>query len=244
MNRLFFIVTAAAMASPAVAQEQIPPTRKSAPAPAPQTQQERAGYAIGLDIGRMFRKQSIEVDLTFLTRGIRDGLTGVKPQMSDEEMQTTLNTMQKEAQTRAVVRAKAEGAKNQDEGQKFLAQNAKQEGVKTTKSGLQYKVLKEGRGPSPKANDIVRTHYHGTFLNGDVFDSSVQRGEPAEFAVNRVIPGWTEALQQMKVGSKWQLFVPPDLAYGESGFQDIPPNKTLVFEVELLDIVKPAAGSK
>ncbi len=213
MTRLFsaaLVITA--MGAMASAQEPIPPARKSAPAPAPQTQQERAGYAIGLDIGRMFQKQSIEVDLTFLARGIRDGLAGGKPLMSDDEMRATLNTMQKEAQTRAVARAKAVGAKNQGEGQKFLAQNAKQAGVKTTRSGLQYKILKEGKGPSPKATDTVRTHYHGTYLNGDVFDSSVERGEPAEFAVNRVIPGWTEALQQMKVGCKWQVFVPPDLA--------------------------------
>jgi FKBP-type peptidyl-prolyl cis-trans isomerase FklB len=244
MKLLLSAVIVIAVVSSAAAQEQIPPARKSGSAPAPQTQQERIGYAIGLDIGRMFQKQAIEVDLTFLTRGIRDGLTGAKPAMSDEEMQTALQTMQKEAQMRAAARAKAEGTKNQTEGQNFLAQNAKKEGVKTTKSGLQYKVLKEGKGPSPKASDVVRTHYHGTFLNGDVFDSSVQRGEPAEFAVNRVIPGWTEALQQMKVGSKWQLFVPAELAYGESGFGDIPPNKTLVFEVELLGIIKPQPGSK
>ena len=237
-------IVAAAVGSLAIAQEQIPPARKSAPAPTPQNQQERAGYALGLNIGRTLKAQSIDVDLTFLTRGIRDALTGAKPLLTDQEMQETMKTAQKQAQARAQAQAKVEGAKNKLEGDKFLAANAKKQGVQTTKSGLQYKVLKEGKGPSPKPTDVVRTHYHGTLINGEVFDSSVQRGEPAEFPVNGVIPGWTEALQQMKVGSKWQLFVPPNLAYGEDGFQDIPPNKTLVFEVELLDILKSPARSK
>jgi FKBP-type peptidyl-prolyl cis-trans isomerase FklB len=245
MNRILGALSMAMIFSAsAFAQEQIPPARKSAPAPTPQNQQERAGYAFGLNIGRTLKAQSIELDLTFLTRGIRDGLADAKPLLSDKEIQETMQIVQKESQARALARAKAEGAKNKVEGDKFLAANAKKQGVQTTKSGLQYKVLKEGKGPSPKPTDVVRTHYHGTFINGEVFDSSVQRGEPAEFPVNGVIAGWTEALQQMNVGSKWQLVVPPNLAYGESGFQDIPPNKTLIFEVELLDILKSPAGSK
>ena len=231
------LITLAFVAS-GVAQEQIPPARKSTPAPTPQTQQERAGYAVGLSIGQSLKQQELEVDLTFLLRGIRDALAGNKPALSKQEIQETMQAVQKEAETRMTARAQAEGAKNKAEGDKFLAANAKKEGVRKSKSGLQYKILKEGKGPSPKLSDFVRTHYHGTYINGEVFDSSVERKEPAEFQVNRVIPAWTEALQQMKVGSKWQLFVPSDLAYGESGFQDIPPNKTLIFEVELLDILK------
>jgi FKBP-type peptidyl-prolyl cis-trans isomerase FklB len=179
----------------------------------------------------MLKTRALDIDLAFLGRGIKDGLSGAKPAMSDQEVAQTMQTVQKEAQARVAARNKAEG-------DRFLAANAKKEGVKTTKSGLQYKVLKEGSGRSPQPTDVVRTHYHGTFLSGDVFDSSVERGEPAEFPVNGVIAGWTEALQMMKVGSKWQLFVPAPLAYGEPGFQSIPPNTTLIFEVELLDIVK------
>jgi FKBP-type peptidyl-prolyl cis-trans isomerase FklB len=244
MRLLSAFAIASVLAGIAVAQEQLPPARKSAPAPMPQNQQERAGYALGLDIGKMLKARAIEVDLTFLTRGIRDALTDAKPLLSDQEIQETMQVVQKESQARVVAKAKAAGARNKIDGDKFLAANAKKQGVQTTKSGLQYKVLKDGQGPSPKPADVVRTHYHGTFINGDVFDSSVQRGEPAEFPVNGVIPGWTEALQLMKVGSKWQLFVPPALAYGEQGFGDIPPNTTLTFEVELLDIVKSPDRSK
>jgi FKBP-type peptidyl-prolyl cis-trans isomerase len=232
------IVVCISLEALAIAQEQIPPAKKSAPAAAPQNQKERAGYAIGADIGRMLKSQSLEeVDLAFLTRGIRDAITGAKPVMTDEECQETLQAFQKEAQGRAA-------AKNKAEGERFLAANAKKEGVKTTKSGLQYKVLTEGTGPSPKPTDVVRTHYHGTFINGEVFDSSVERKEPAEFPVGNVIPGWTEALQMMKVGSKWQLVVPSDLAYGVRGRPGIPPNATLIFEVELLGIVKPTPQSE
>jgi FKBP-type peptidyl-prolyl cis-trans isomerase len=238
MSRLISALAIASMiAASAIAQEQIPPARKSAPAPPPQTPQERTGYALGLDIGRMIKARAIDADLTFLSRGIRDALSGAKPAMSDKEIQEAIHSAQKESQGRIAARNKAEG-------EKFLAANAKKEGVMATKSGLQYKILKEGNGASPRASDVVRTHYHGTFMNGDVFDSSVERGEPAEFPVNGVIPGWTEALQQMKVGSKWQLFVPSALAYGEKGYGDIPPNTALIFEVELLDIVKSQPRSK
>jgi FKBP-type peptidyl-prolyl cis-trans isomerase len=223
-------------AATAWAQEQIPPSRKSAPAAAPETDEERGAYAIGLGIGQTLRSQQLDdVDLTFLARGIKDALTGAKPALSDKEIQTTMQTMQKRALSRVTTR-------NKTEGEKFLAANAKKEGVKTTKSGLQYKVLKEGKGPSPKATDVVRTTYQGSFINGQVFDSSGP--EPIEFAVNGVIPGWTEALQLMKVGSKWQLFVPYKLAYGDEGDRGIPPSATLIFDVELLDIVSGTPKSK
>jgi FKBP-type peptidyl-prolyl cis-trans isomerase FklB len=222
----------------ASAQEQIPASKKSAPAPAPKTEDERGAYAVGLGIGQMLKSQQLaDIDLAFLARGIKDALSGAKPALDDKEIEEATVKMQKNALTRVT-------ARNRVEGEKFLAANGKKADVKTTKSGLQYKVLKEGTGPSPKATDVVRTHYHGTFINGEVFDSSVERKEPAEFEVNGVIPGWTEALQLMKVGSKWQLFVPFKLAYGERGYRGIPPAATLVFEVELLDIVSDTTKSK
>ena len=236
----WFITAAAFCCFTAIAsaQEPIPASKKSAPAPAPKTDEERGGYAVGLGIGQMLKAQQLtDIDLTFLVRGIKDALSGAKPALGEKEIEESTQKMQKNALARV-------SARNKAEGEKFLAANAKKEGVKTTKSGLQYKVLKEGAGPSPKATDMVRTHYHGTFINGEVFDSSVERKEPAEFEVNGVIPGWTEALQMMKVGSKWQLFVPFKLAYGERGYRGIPPAATLVFEVELLDILNDAPKSK
>jgi FKBP-type peptidyl-prolyl cis-trans isomerase FklB len=222
----------------ASAQEQIPASKKSAPAAAPKTDDERGAYAVGLGIGRTLKAQQLsDLDLTFLAQGIKDALSDVKPALSDKEIQETIQTVQKNAIARVA-------ARNSAEGEKFLAANGKKAGVKTTKSGLQYKVLKEGTGPSPKATDVVRTHYHGTFINGEVFDSTNESKEPAEFEVNGVIPAWTEALQLMKVGSKWQLFVPFKLAYGERGYRGIPPAATLVFEVELLDIVRDTPKSK
>jgi FKBP-type peptidyl-prolyl cis-trans isomerase FklB len=230
MKCLITAVAVCSLAATAAAQEPIPASKKSAPAPAPKTDDERGAYAVGLGIGQMLKAQQLaDIDLAFLARGIKDALSDAKPSLSEKEIAESTQIMQKNAIARV-------GARNRAEGEKFLAANAKKEGVKTTKSGLQYKVLKEGTGPSPKATDVVRTHYHGTFINGEVFDSSVERKEPAEFEVNGVIPGWTEALQLMKVGSKWQLFVPFKLAYGERGFRGIPPAATLIFEVELLEI--------
>jgi FKBP-type peptidyl-prolyl cis-trans isomerase len=238
MKCLISAVALCWFASTVDAQEQIPASKKSAPAPAPKTDEERGGYAVGLGIGQMLKSQQLaDIDLVFLVSGIKDALAGAKPALSEKEIEEATVRMQKNALARVAARNKAEG-------EKFLAANAKKEGVKTTKSGLQYKVLKEGSGPSPKATDMVRTHYHGTFINGEVFDSSVERKEPAEFEVNGVIPGWTEALQLMKVGSKWQLAVPFKLAYGERGYRGIPPSATLIFEVELLDIVNSTPKSK
>jgi FKBP-type peptidyl-prolyl cis-trans isomerase FklB len=220
-----------------------PAARKSEGAP--RTEPQRRGYVIGLDTGRRLRAQGLnDVDLASLVQGIKDALAGSKPALTDEEMQNTIEGIQKVVEEHRADLARQVGKKNKEEGDRFLAANARKEGVKTTKSGLQYKVIKEGTGPTPKATDLVKTHYHGTFIGGEVFDSSVRRGEPAVFPVNRVIPGWTEALQLMKVGSKWQLFVPSDLAYGEEGSGEIPPNATLIFEVELLGIEKQASRSE
>lgn len=193
-------------------------------------------YAIGLNVGRSLKADEVDVDLAQVLKGLGDGVKGAKPALTDEQLEACMTALQRQVQTRGQAKVQAVADKNKAEGEAFLAANKKKEGVKTTPSGLQYKVLKAGKGPSPKLTDKVTTHYHGTFLDGKVFDSSVDRKEPASFPVNRVIAGWTEALQMMKVGDKWQLFVPSNLAYQEEGRDGIPPNSTLIFEVELLGI--------
>lgn len=203
-------------------------------------QKEKVSYSIGLDIGSTLKRQLIEVNPELLSKGINDGLTGAKPLMTDEETKATMATFQKEMMEKQAASKKAAGEKNATEGKKFLEANKSKEGVKTTASGLQYKVLKEGTGPTPKATDTVKVNYRGTTIDGTEFDSSYKRGQPAEFPVNRVIKGWTEALQLMKVGAKYQLYVPTELAYGERGAgSDIGPNAMLMFDVELLGINPP-----
>lgn len=207
------------------------------------TFKEQSSYAIGIDIGRGMKSQGVDVDSAMLAKGIADALGGGKPLLSDKELAATLGQFQREAAAHAQEMMTKVADKNKKEGAAFLAENKKKEGVKTTNSGLQYKVLKEGKGATPRLTDIVTTHYRGTFLDGTEFDSSYRRNEPATFPVKGVIKGWTEALQLMKVGDKWQLFVPSELAYGERGMgEDIPPNATLVFEIELLDTKPPATG--
>ena len=205
-------------------------------------QKDKVSYAIGLDIGSTMKRQMIDVNDEILNAGIKDGLSGAKPRMTDEEVKEVMSTFQKEMMAKQAEVRKAAGEKNAAEGKKFLDENKTKEGVKTTASGLQYKVLKEGTGTPPKATDTVKVNYRGTTIDGKEFDSSYKRGEPATFPVNRVIKGWTEGLQLMKPGSKYQLFVPADLAYGERGAgADIGPNSTLVFDVELLEVVPPGA---
>ena len=213
-------------------------------APAAETQlkdqKEKVSYSIGLDIGSTLKRQLIDVNAELLNKGIQDGLSGNKPLMTDEQVKETMATFQKEMMAKQAAAKKATGEKNAAEGKKFLEENKNKEGVKTTASGLEYKVLKEGTGPSPKATDTVKVNYRGTTIDGTEFDSSYKRGEPATFPVNRVIKGWTEALQLMKAGSKYQLVIPADLAYGERGAgSDIGPNATLLFDVELVEIVPP-----
>jgi FKBP-type peptidyl-prolyl cis-trans isomerase len=200
--------------------------------------EEKAAYAIGLDIGRSILADGAELNPDLVARGIVDAMKKAKPLMTDEETKTVMTAYAKQMQAKATEKAKAAGEKNMKDGAAFLAANKAKKGVKTTDSGLQYEVLKAGDGPSPKATDVVKVHYHGTLTDGKVFDSSVERKEPAEFPVNRVIKGWTEALQLMKVGDKWKLVIPSELAYGKSGTPGgpIPPNAVLVFEVELLEI--------
>jgi FKBP-type peptidyl-prolyl cis-trans isomerase FklB len=203
-------------------------------------QKDKVSYSIGYDIGSTFKKQNVELNMDTLLTGMKDAMSGGKEAIKKEDRDKILQDFQKEMVEKQAAATKAAGEKNAAEGEKFLAENGKKEGVKTTASGLQYKVLKEGTGESPKATDTVVTNYKGTLLDGTEFDSSYKRNEPATFPVNRVIPGWTEALQLMKPGAKYQLFIPSKLAYGERGAgRDIGPNATLIFEVELLSIKPP-----
>lgn len=193
-------------------------------------QKEKVSYSIGLNIGRNLshdlKRQSIDVDPNLVAKGIQDALSGENPLLSNEEIQETMIAFQKEI-----------SEKQKQRGEAFLAENKKKEGVKTLPSGLQYKVVKAGSGKKPKPNDTVTVHYRGTLIDGTEFDSSFRRGKPATFPVSGVIPGWTEGLQLMEEGAKWQLFVPPKLAYGERGAGGlIGPNATLIFDVELISI--------
>ena len=201
------------------------------------TQKEKFSYALGMKMGANLHKQSVPVDAAIFSRGMRDGLTGGKTLLTDEEAQAAITAVQKEFQQKQQEKMQQAAESNKKEGQDFLAANKGKPGVVTLPSGLQYKVEKEGTGPKPTASDSVVCNYRGTLINGTEFDSSYKRGQPATFPVSGVIKGWTEALQLMPVGSKWQLFVPSDLAYGDHGAgADIGPGATLMFEVEVLSI--------
>ncbi len=199
---------------------------------------QKASYGIGLSIGKSFKAQSADFDPELVSKGIKDGIGGGKALLTDAQIKEAIGAFQEELASRQATAAKGAAEKNAKEGEKFLAENKKKDGVVTTKSGLQYKVLTKGTGKSPKKSDTVTTNYEGTLVDGTVFDSSIKRGEPASFPVDGVIAGWTEALQLMKVGDKWQLFIPSELAYGDHPRPGGPigPNATLIFEIELLDI--------
>ena len=200
-------------------------------------QKDKVSYIIGMEIGKNFKKQSIDIDPDILVKGIKDAISDGKPLLTEQEVQETMITFQKEMMAKQEELAKKLGEKNKKEGEAFLAENKKKEGVKTLPSGLQYKVIKAGTGEKPKLTDTVMTQYRGTLIDGTEFDSSYRRGQPVSFPVTGVIPGWTEALQLMEEGAKWQLFIPPNLAYGERGAgRDIGPNATLIFEIELVSI--------
>jgi len=203
------------------------------------TQKDKVSYVIGLDMGNSLKKNMVDVDTEILVRGLKDALSGANPLMTEQEMKETIMALQKDLQAKQQEQAKALAEKNKKEGESFLAENKKKRGVITMPSGLQYKILANGKGQSPKATDTVTVNYKGTLVDGTEFDSSYKRGQPATFTVNGVIPGWTEALQLMKEGSKWQLFVPSNLAYGERGAGGaVGPNAVLIFEVELISIKK------
>jgi FKBP-type peptidyl-prolyl cis-trans isomerase len=195
----------------------------------------RASYAIGMTIGHNLQQQGIDVDPDLLIRGLKDEQSGGATLLTPQEMQATLTQYQQERQ-------KELAAKNKIEGEAFLATNKNQPGVLTMPDGLQYKVITEGSGPIPAATDTVNVNYRGTFIGGTEFDGSDRLGHPIQFQANRVIPGWTEALTHMKVGSKWQVFIPSELAYGQAGRPPrIPPDSVLIFEVELVSIVPPVS---
>ncbi len=213
------------------------PAQEKTATPSLDTDEKKISYLFGSNIGSRMKQDGLKVDLEALVAGISEALAGKPSRLSEEEAAAALEKFQKEMSAREEERSANEGAENAKAGTEFLATNGKRKEVTTTASGLQYEVLKKGDGPKPKASSTVKAHYHGTLIDGTVFDSSVERGEPLEIPVNRVIPGWTEALQLMPVGSKWKLFIPSKLAYGPEGTGDvIGPNETLIFEIELLGI--------
>jgi FKBP-type peptidyl-prolyl cis-trans isomerase FklB len=200
---------------------------------------DKVSYAIGVDIAGNFKKQGIDINPEQFAKGLADAWAGSKVLLTDEEVKATLTAFQNELKTKMQEKAKAAGEKNKADGATFLAANKVKAGVMTTASGLQYKVVKEGAGAKPTPEDTVSVNYKGTLIDGTEFDSSYKRNQPATFTVKGVIPGWTEALQLMTVGSTYQLFIPAELAYGERGAGNtIGPNSTLIFDVELLSIEK------
>ena len=216
---------------------------KSAAAPALTTRKQKFSYALGMDIGSglgaNLKKQSVEVDPNLVSQGLKDSMSGAKTRLTEEEKKAVLTEMQNDI-------TKEIADKNKTESEAFLTANKAKDGVVTLPSGLQYKILTAGAGPKPTASDSVVCNYRGTLANGTEFDSSYKRGQPATFGVGQVIKGWTEALQLMPTGSKWQLFVPSSLAYGEAGQPraGIGPNTTLIFEVELISIAEKAKDEK
>ena len=210
------------------------------------TQKDKASYAIGASIGKSLQRDGIEVDSNLLLRGLNDQLSGGKLLLNEDETKAVLTTLQQEARAKKEAEMKALADANQKEGEAYLAENKTKEGVVTLPSGLQYKILKQGDGPKPTPSDMVECNYRGTLIDGKEFDSSYKRGKPATFPVGGVIKGWTEILQLMPVGSKYQVVIPGALAYGPRppNGSDIGPNATLIFEIELLSIKeKPASGS-
>src|SRR6266567_3033044 len=223
MKRFILIVSASLLALPLFGQEKSPQLKD---------QKEKVSYAIGMNIGANLSRQKVDINPDLLAAGIKDAIAG-KAQLTQDQVKDVMTQFEKDMEQKQ----KAAGEKNKADGAKFLEENKKKPGVKTTASGLEYKVEKEGTGPQPKPTDMVSVNYRGTLIDGTEFDSSYKRGQPATFPVNGVIKGWTEALQLMPVGSKWQLFVPSELAYGDRGAgADIKPGATLIFEVELLSI--------
>jgi FKBP-type peptidyl-prolyl cis-trans isomerase len=248
--------TTPAATTPKKATTAKPPVKKpgtaaksAAAAPALTTRKDKFSYALGMNIGNGYKqgleKQSVEFDADLVAQGIKDALSGAKTRLTEDEAKAVLTEVQTEINKQRQEKMKEAAAKNKTEGEAFLAANKSKEGVVTLPSGLQYKILTAGLGPKPTASDQVVCNYRGTLIDGTEFDSSYKRGKPATFGVGQVIKGWTEALQLMPVGSKWQLFVPSDLAYAERGAgAEIGPNATLIFDVELLSIVDKTKDDK
>ncbi|MFL6583452.1 MAG: FKBP-type peptidyl-prolyl cis-trans isomerase N-terminal domain-containing protein [Chthoniobacterales bacterium] len=233
MKRFAIFVVAVSLTSAVIAQDKSP-TQGQMPL---KDQKDKVSYSIGLDIGFNFQKQNVDVNADALASGIKDALAG-KPQLTEQQVKDTMAQFEKDMQEKQAT----QGKQAAEAGEKFLTDNKAKPGVKTTASGLQYKVLKEGSGATPKETDTVKVNYRGTLTDGTEFDSSYKRGQPASFPVNGVIKGWTEALMLMKPGAKYQLFIPAGLAYGPRAVGGIPANSTLIFEVELLE-VNPAGAA-
>ncbi len=217
---------------------------KPAAAPVLDTEQAKQAYSLGVSAGRYlqstieeYNKISVDLNAELILRGVQDGIAG-KSEVSEEDIQQLLTALDETYRNEQTKLAEAAAASAKAAGITFLTENANKEGVTVTESGLQYEVLQAAEGVKPTATDTVKVHYTGTLIDGSVFDSSVERGEPIEFPLNRVIPGWTEGVQLMSVGSKFRFTIPSELAYGERDMGTIPPNSVLVFEVELLDVIK------
>ena len=203
------------------------------------TEEDKLSYSLGMNVAASILQLPVEVNNEIVIATVTDLLRGGQPQIEEPEYREIMQNFQKRLQAISEENMKKVSEKNAAEGKKFLEENAKKDGVKVTASGLQYIVLKEGTGASPAATDTVKVHYEGMLLNGQIFDSSIKRGEPIEFPLNHVIPGWTEGVQLMKEGAKYRFFIPSELAYGEQGAGNaIAPNSTLIFEVELIAVVK------
>jgi len=229
--RLGFILSLAALALSACSKQ--PEKTTAGNAASIQSVDQKASYGVGYNLGRnLGQEKLLQLDRAALTSGLEDGLAGAKPRLPEADLNAAFATLRQ----RAAAAIAAEGEKQLTAGKEYLAKNKAKSGVKVTTSGLQYEVLKSGLGAKPKTINTVQVHYHGTLIDGRVFDSSVQRGQPVEFPLTGVIPGWTEALQLMSIGDKWRITVPPGLAYGAQGKGAIPPNAVLIFEVELLAI--------
>lgn len=228
-HRIPTILTAALLCQPGVARLLATDKAKL------QDEKAKVSYTLGVNYGRYLKNSDIELDMESFNAAIKDVLAGTPLPMTDVEFRQVETDFRKKLQAKREEKRKLQGDKNRKESAEFLAANKTKEGVKTFPSGLQYKILTEGTGPVPKTNELVKANYRGSFIDGKEFDSTANRG-PFETTMQGVIPGWTEALSHMKVGSKWQLFIPPELAYGETGRGNIPPNSTLIFELELLGV--------
>ena len=232
-------------ALPAVAQDTAPEPKTGSEQPKtgsePGVAKDKFSYALGMNFGVNFRKQGLDVDPAIFAKAFTDAFTTGKTEMSEDDMKAVLTVASQEIRKKQAAEQAEKSAKAQKEGADFLATNKSKEGVVALPSGLQYKILKQGTGDKPTLEDTVLCNYKGTLIDGTEFDASEKHGGPATFPVKGVIAGWTEALQLMPVGSKWELFVPANLAYGEQGPPGIGPNATLIFEVELVSIQKPAA---
>src|SRR5947199_4774406 len=230
MKPFIVIVSASLLAFPLFGQDKSPQLKD---------QKDKVSYSIGMQIGFNLGRQKVDINPDILAAGIKDAIAG-KPQLTPDQVKDIMAQFEKDME----LKQKELGEKNKTEGTKYLEENKKKAGVKTTASGLQYKVVKDGTGAQPKATDMVTVNYRGTLIDGTEFDSSYKRGQPATFPLNGVIKGWTEGVQLMKVGSKYQFFVPPNLAYGERAVgPDIAPNSMLIFEVELLGVKPPESSA-